>query len=449
MHRDFEGTYGWGGNGSRHLAWELSPAPKGEYPPSVYARHIDEAIKRGDKLFGEPHTYLVAFDPDFEQFIANVAEGLRTYITYRSDGGRYARGLVRDSEEIREIHRRFLRSSVPRGTKVRLQATLWRRKSQIPSGRWALAVHFAADILTFPPDRVEASPAVVEQSRRNHAERVIRIAQSVVKNIDRQNHNQGDRLIKVVQIAMRLGYPRFLDLWYYAPDHVRVYMSMRTNNAFLAEDDGGHRRQVSVRRLDHAVIPDRVAGISVRENLQTVPGAGRYYLPRNHQQWPTRGGQSHLRHDQIRQSSGGPRIGRRIRAGPLGRTVHGTFGELAGLAGQPAFCVQADDGGQNSRHLGDLLDLELRLWRLQSRRKAWRIPTCPMRISGSLCCWLRCSAVGVAPFTPTDAADILPCSALMPLADQPRSSALGKLDTPTTRRTDPFSCSKFATRPIA
>ncbi len=233
MHRDFEGTYGWGGNGSRHLAWELSPAPKGEYPPSVYARHIDEAIKRGDKLFGEPHTYLVAFDPDFEQFIANVAEGLRTYITYRSDGGRYARGLVRDSEEIREIHRRFLRSSVPRGTKVRLQATLWRRKSQIPSGRWALAVHFAADILTFPPDRVEASPAVVEQSRRNHAERVIRIAQSVVKNIDRQNHNQGDRLIKVVQIATRLGYPRFLDLWYYAPDHVRVYMSMRTNNAFL------------------------------------------------------------------------------------------------------------------------------------------------------------------------------------------------------------------------
>ena len=229
---DLGDTYEGIHNGFGPHEWEQEAPPKNEYPPSVYARHIVDARKRGDHVFDDPHTYLVAFDPDFNQFVANVAQGLQPYVTYRSDGGRYARGLVRDSEELQEIHKRFLRSSVAKGTNLRMKATLGRRKSSLPNGRWALLVHFAADILAFAPERVEAAPAVVEQSKRNHAERVIRLALPVAQNIDRQNHIVGEPLMKVVGLAARLGYPRCLDLWYYAPDHVRVYLDWRTKNAF-------------------------------------------------------------------------------------------------------------------------------------------------------------------------------------------------------------------------
>jgi hypothetical protein len=205
------------------------------YPSEVYARHVNEALKRGDKTFGDAHTYLVDFDSNFDRFVANVAFGLRHYVTYRSDGGRYARGLVRDSEEIKEIHKQFLKSSPAKGSKLRLKATLGRRKSPIATERWALLVHFAADIMTFDKDEgehIEASPDVADKSRKNLTEKVLHQAVLVAQNIDRQNHNQGDRLMKVVKMADRLGYPRCLDLWYYASDHVRIYFDIHTTNEF-------------------------------------------------------------------------------------------------------------------------------------------------------------------------------------------------------------------------
>jgi hypothetical protein len=213
---------------------DMTEPQRTDYLPSeVYQRHIREALERGDKTFADPHILLVSWNSNFDLFVANVAFELRHYIIYRSDGGRYARGLVRDSDYIADIFKAFQKSRLADGTKIRLQATFWRRRNTRAANRWAMIVSFLAlGIVTMQDEPIYASPSVSKQSEKQFVEMLLHEADLVAQNVTRQNPNQGERVSGMVKIAADLGHPGCLDLWYYGPLHVEVYLDVHTNNEF-------------------------------------------------------------------------------------------------------------------------------------------------------------------------------------------------------------------------
>jgi hypothetical protein len=74
-----------------------NPAYNNDYTArEIYESHLKEANKRHDALRFQWVTISnIPFDPDFAAFADSVAYAIRGLVIYRSDGGRYARGLVR------------------------------------------------------------------------------------------------------------------------------------------------------------------------------------------------------------------------------------------------------------------------------------------------------------------------------------------------------------------
>src|SRR5215831_9887143 len=205
-------------------------------PPEVYTEHANWAKFHGSGFFHQRlQPLIVPFDSDFDKFAAHVAFAIRHYVIYRTDGGRFARGLVRDSGQLQKIHGYLLhKARMENGSSVRLEALLWRRKHLVPTQRWSMTIEFALaktdkDIET---ELIEVPRAKVQAAENIFAEQLLHEAGLVAQNVQRQNPNQGDRVSGMVKIATELGYPRCLDLWYYGPLHVDVYLDVHTNNEF-------------------------------------------------------------------------------------------------------------------------------------------------------------------------------------------------------------------------
>jgi hypothetical protein len=81
-------------------------------------------------------------------------------------------------------------------------------------------------------DVIHASPTITLQSEKQFVETLLHEADLVAQNIKRQNPNQGERVSGMVKIAADLGYPQCLDLWYYGPLHVEVYLELTTSDPF-------------------------------------------------------------------------------------------------------------------------------------------------------------------------------------------------------------------------
>jgi hypothetical protein len=65
-------------------------------------------MERHDKYTITVLTMLVGFDPNLDEFASKVAYELRDKTIYRSDWGKNARGLVRASDDLRQIHHLFM-----------------------------------------------------------------------------------------------------------------------------------------------------------------------------------------------------------------------------------------------------------------------------------------------------------------------------------------------------
>src|SRR5688572_20087366 len=111
---------------------------------AVIDQRRQEAFERGDKRWVSRHRIEAEFDTDFDVFAANVAHELRTYLYYRTDNGKNARGLVRATGDLKVIHE-ILRTATPRkpnGTAIRLTAILERRRDPDANMRWVMAIRF-------------------------------------------------------------------------------------------------------------------------------------------------------------------------------------------------------------------------------------------------------------------------------------------------------------------
>jgi hypothetical protein len=192
-----------------------------------FKKRAMEHMARGDQPLGETRMLVVKFDSDFNRFAANVAYELRHLVVYRTDGGHFARGLVRQTGQLANFHRELLENSIANGTRVSVAARLYRRANPDPTLRWMMSVQFGRLVIATEGEQIYASPAVAEQSGKNLAELVLQHAAIVVEN----PHWSGDRQKRLrdwIKLAQQVGYPGFLDLWYYNRVAVFEYVNWDT-----------------------------------------------------------------------------------------------------------------------------------------------------------------------------------------------------------------------------
>jgi hypothetical protein len=199
-------------------------------PEEEFVKRRHEAKLRGDIWMHTSGELLVPFESDFDKFVANVAYAIRGLVTYRSDGGVFARGLVRTSGTLQLYFKAQMASGAPAdGTKIRLVAIFYRRKDPRANMRWMMNVKFVF------PDWVDEEPeAIVASKEATDAgwEKAMRTVLDCAALEDQDfTGPQGDQIRAMVAIADRLGYPRNWNLWYYNRSVVNRFMSWRTNDA--------------------------------------------------------------------------------------------------------------------------------------------------------------------------------------------------------------------------
>lgn len=197
-------------------------------PMQVLHRRAQSARKRGDRYVQSLHDIKVKFDQNFDQFAASVAYELRHKIVYRTDGGNFARGLVRQTGDLKLLHDVYLTTNTPAGSVIRLNVIFVRRQDPVPPNRWTMSLRFIA------PDWVEEEEEVIvaDQTRVTNArctalERIHVCMESVAKNLPGLF---GERVRRMIAIADQVDCPKSLDLWYYNRAAAIEFFTWRTSD---------------------------------------------------------------------------------------------------------------------------------------------------------------------------------------------------------------------------
>ncbi len=197
-------------------------------PRPVFVRRASSSVRRGDQFIYSSGVLLVAFNPRFDDFVASVAYELRTKIVYRTDNGKFARGLVRASSELEAIHQAYLASALADGGDIRLVAHFYRRQDPRAFNRWMMSIRFTSpDWHFFEEETVKADAIRVQQGQARKMELVLGCAALLTADIAGE---PGKRIRRIIDLADRVGYPANLQLWYYNRELLRDYLSWRTSD---------------------------------------------------------------------------------------------------------------------------------------------------------------------------------------------------------------------------
>jgi hypothetical protein len=188
----------------------------------VYRKRYLAATKRGDRYIKKTRPLLVQFKNDLDNFGAQVAHSLRTYVVYRSDGGRFARGLVRASNDLEDIHKAYKASGFKSGWEMRLFAHLFRRKDKLHLNRWVMSIRFVApDWIEVSDELVEASASTTKIIHQKGFQDFLEAAHLVSSTIETL---RGIRIRKILELADRLPYHKAIKLWYYDPWEIQGFL---------------------------------------------------------------------------------------------------------------------------------------------------------------------------------------------------------------------------------
>jgi hypothetical protein len=197
-----------------------------------FKRRALEAIRRGDQHDPAKVMQLdVPFDAAFDAFAHNVAHALRHEIVYRSDGGRFARGFVRASGDLEKLHRLYRQAGVASGSSIGLTAAFYRRRHPDPKMRWAISVQFIPRTTKVDVDGeiTNARPEVMAELAYKVLDAAGMILDSSAWNPPNGwGHDRVLRMKDWLHIARELGYPAFLNLWYYNREPAWWYVRWNT-----------------------------------------------------------------------------------------------------------------------------------------------------------------------------------------------------------------------------
>ena len=202
-----------------------------------------------DKVIGTSSVFKVNFDTDFDKFGANVAFALRGMVVYRTDGGKFARGLVRASGDLLNIYRDLKDAKLRTGDAVRLVARVFRRVNPLPGNHWVMSIqfaHVAEDMISDDTgDNIIASEDVSRKANQNFMEAALPHAAAVFSDKQRFPGERGDRIRKWLDLAQRLGWPHNFDMWYYARPAVNTYIKWETAQPDEENNPNSKRRRMT------------------------------------------------------------------------------------------------------------------------------------------------------------------------------------------------------------
>lgn len=226
---------------------EVSKAGDAQGPPRTDYTSMEEFKKRAKEQIRAGWTPILPkqvlaitpkFDNNFDTFAANVAYELRHYIVYRSDGGKFARGIVRATGELAIIHKELLQQKYPSGQKITIAAALYRRAHAVSKNRWMMSIKFGrVRIAPDASEKITASPEVTAQADKNLAEKILEWAEQA-GNEPKWSGDRKKRIADWAALARQMGYPQFLELWHYNRDLVVPFVQYQNTNKRKAMTGG-------------------------------------------------------------------------------------------------------------------------------------------------------------------------------------------------------------------
>jgi len=196
-----------------------------------FRRRANMQIEGGwSHIPGEVFVIYPEFDLDFDKFAASVAYQLRHQIVYRSDGGVFARGLVRATGDLAILHKEMRDAKIPVNQKVSMAAAMYRRKHSDPTSRYMMSVRFGRVAITEHESiEVNASAQVTAQSDANLGGRILDWAEQAGSEPSWDSERK-KRIADWAKIARLLGYPRYLELWHYNRSIVAKFVQVQFEN---------------------------------------------------------------------------------------------------------------------------------------------------------------------------------------------------------------------------
>lgn len=204
--------------------------------PKQLERRLWESRADGPKYL-RSRVVTVKFAESFDVFAARTAHELRESIYYKPDGGKVARGLVRASGRLKDIHREYQEDGSDEGDPIRLFVVFTRRMALPISNQWVLSIDFGKTQTEADFDSTEEGDVVTRNPREMAAERLGR-AILIAGNV---KGGKGNRIRAYLKLADTLKWPRNLDLWYYNPHAVRYFVNANEETRKIIFQKAGGR----------------------------------------------------------------------------------------------------------------------------------------------------------------------------------------------------------------
>ena len=217
---------------------------------------LRSSMKRGDKHYKSLKKVKILFQNNFEVLVHRTAYALRHHMTYRSDGGRIARGLVRATGDLGRIHQFYQEQGTSDDAPIWLDVQFWRRKDAKSNRRRVMNIQMAPSEF-YVMEEIEHK-VDENKMRKTRLDKFVDRAGLLCARIRGEN---GARIHKLIlDIADDMPASKVRNLWHYNPLVVKQYVNIYT-------DDTTRRKMT---RTTHGKLPfDGYGG--PHGNWQTYP----------------------------------------------------------------------------------------------------------------------------------------------------------------------------------
>ncbi|NNE56602.1 MAG: hypothetical protein HKN36_00710 [Hellea sp.] len=168
----------------------------------------------------------IAFDERWPVFAAYTAKALKHRIIYNSDGGYYARGLVRLSGDLHRIYTdNMARHPNERWSQIGMKVLILRFPSGNPRDRLAVVIRFKeSETYSFGSEKIVPEEGLQKSLEKKRTSIFLLKAMTIAMAME--NAGGGKKwanITELLQFAIVVGYPKNMKMWIYNPKALAAY----------------------------------------------------------------------------------------------------------------------------------------------------------------------------------------------------------------------------------